>query len=262
MSQTRLSFSWSLLAASACLAFASPAPAPAQDIPPGGLEPSNVFISPCGKAYRAKPGEPYPVVQWFKAADTNGDGKIDHAEFMADTLAYFKYLDRNGDGVIGPQEIALYEQRIVPEVLGYRVLVDGVGPAEPRARLWYVQGMPGGMGGMGGGMGGGGMGRGGMGGVDPGGGGSDPDVSGRARPYDASGQGASPFSFFDEPEPVTAADLDFLGIITKTNFLKLGEVHFKTLDRDDVGYLTLASLPKTPMQRRLEQHGRRGHRGA
>ncbi len=260
MSRTRLVSSWLLLAASAWLALAPAASAPAQDIPPGGLEPSNVFISPCGKAYRAKPGEPYPVVQWFKAADTNGDGRIDHAEFIADALAYFKYLDRNGDGVIGPQEIALYEQRIVPEVLGYRVLVNGLTQGEPRARLWLVQGMPGGMGGMGGGgMGG----RGGMGGVDPGGGGGEvPDLSGKARPYDASGQGASPFSFFDEPEPITAADLDFLGIITKTNFLKLAEVHFKTLDRDDVGYLTLASLPKTPMQRRLEQHGRRGHRGA
>jgi hypothetical protein len=244
-----------LLLPSVALALIASSATMAQDIPPGGLQPANVFISPCGKAYRAKMGEPYPVVQWFKAADTNGDGKIDHAEFMADTLAYFKYLDRNGDGVISPQEVALYEQRIVPEVLGYRVVVGNLLERSPRPRLWYVQGMPGGMGG--GGMGGGGMGRG-MGGVDPGQVETVPDESGKPRPYDASGMGASPFSFFDEPEPVTAADLDFRGIITKTNFLKLGEIHFKTLDRDGVGYLTLASLPTTPMQRRLEGHGRRG----
>jgi hypothetical protein len=253
MSQTRRQIG-RLLLAPVALALSSPAALIAQDLPEGGLEPSNVFISPCGKAFRAKIGAPYPVVDWFKAADTNGDGKLDHAEFLADTLAFFKYLDRNGDGVIGPQEVALYEQKIVPEVLGYRVIISGVLEEAPRPRLWRVQGFPGG-------GGGGGLGRGG-GGVDPGQVEVEPDSSGRARPYDASGKGASPFSFFDEPEPVTAADLDFRGIITKANFLRLGEIHFRTLDRDGAGYLTLDTLPRTPMQRRLDPHGgrRRGHR--
>jgi hypothetical protein len=254
MLQTRRRFS-RLIVFPAVLALLAPAAVFGQEEPPaGGAEPSNVFISPCGKAFRAKPGEPYPVVQWFKAADTNGDGKLDHAEFIADSLAFFKYLDRNGDGVISPQEVALYEQRIVPEVLGYRVLLGGVPEGPPRPRLWRVQGMPGG-------MGGGGMGRGGMGDVDPGQVEVAPDESGKARPYDASGKGASPFGFFDEPEPVTAADLDFRGIITKANFLRLAEIHFQTLDRGGVGYLTLETLPRTPMQRRLEQHGRRGRHG-
>ena len=75
---------------------------------------------------------------------------------------------------------------------------------------------------------------------------------------DESRNGASPFSFFDQPEPVTAADLDFTGVIRKKNFLRLAEVHFKSLDRKELGYLTLAGLPKTHVQELQERaHGRR-----
>src|SRR5580658_963573 len=62
--------------------------------------PPNVFFSPCGKPFRAKLAEPYPVGAWFKEADKNGDGKLDRAEFLADTAAFFAVLDLNGDGVI------------------------------------------------------------------------------------------------------------------------------------------------------------------
>ena len=141
------------LTAPALLALARPAVSFGQERPAFGLpeDPGNVFISPCGRPFRAKPGQPYPVANWFRMADADADGKLDRAEFVADTLSFFKLLDRNGDGVIGPDEIAFYEQRIAPEVLGMRVDIRG-GVAVARPVLEAVQGLPGGP--AGGGLGG------------------------------------------------------------------------------------------------------------
>jgi hypothetical protein len=202
----------------------------------GPLGPANVFISPCGKPFRAKVGDPYPVAAWFKEADTNGDGKIDHAEFVADSLAFFKRLDRNGDGLISPQEVAWYEERIAPEVLGMRVEIDSRGVGMSRPLVWKTQGMPGG-------------GRPGA-GVDPGGGDGD-ETQHSSRPYDASGQGAAPYGFFVEPEPVTAADTGLRGLVSKEDFVRQADVHFRSLDASSSGVLTLATLPMTSAQRRL-----------
>lgn len=80
----------------------------------------NVFISPAGKPFRAPAGAPYPVVDWFKEADRNGDGKLDHAEFMADAEAFFRVLDAHHTGVLGAYEVAVYERQIAPEILGYQ----------------------------------------------------------------------------------------------------------------------------------------------
>ena len=262
MTTTRRSFARSLGLAPAALWGLGPSALLAQETDPfGGLTPPNVFYSPCGRPYRAKAGAPYPVADWFGQADADHDGKLDHAEFVADAMAFFNVLDRNGDGVISPQEIAFYEQRIAPEVMGMRVEGTSYRMIEDQPRLWLVQGIPGGLG------------PGGEGSFHPGGA-SGPNMSvdpntlpdtgptdegGRSKPYDASGKGASPYSFFDEPEPITAADVHFRGLISRADFKTLADAHYKTLDRDGVGYLTLASLPETPVQRRLARvrHARR-----
>jgi hypothetical protein len=210
-----------------------------RDIFASGEAPANVFISPCGRPFRAKAGEPYPVGAWFKMADADGDGKLDHAEFVADAMAFFRILDRNGDGVISPPEVAFYEQRIAPEVLGMRLEGTSGAFTWPRTLLWKIQ--------------------------DTGSIGSPPDtehslVPGgadtedafpHAKPYDASGKGASPYGFFDEPEPVTAADVNFRGLISKADFSKMADIHFASLDKAGQDYLTLDGLPTTPVQRRL-----------
>ncbi|MHB8527939.1 MAG: EF-hand domain-containing protein [Caulobacteraceae bacterium] len=195
-----------------------------QDIP-------NVFISPCGQPFRAKPGAPYPVADWFKRADRDGDGKLTRDEFVGDAAAFFKTLDLNGDGFLSPREVTIYENRICPEILGVRVLLSIRTPLAT-ARLWLAQyDRPGP--------------------VDPGGDQAPPTPKTKAP--DESTQGASPYSFFDEPEPVMAADLNFTGVISKTNFLKLADIHFKTLDRAEKGYLTLSGLPETPIQKRIDK---------
>ncbi len=195
----------------------------------------NVFISPSGQPFRAAKKAPYPVVDWFNQADKNHDGKLDHAEFIADAEAFFKKLDLNGDGVLSPFEIQVYEYKVAPEVLGYRVKVGDLG-RYGGAKLWRAQ-MPS---------------HGGGGGAS-----GNNDTGFTAQPtVDESRQGAAPYGFFEAPEPVAAADLDFRGLVTKANFLTLADMHFTKLDRESDGYLTLAKLPKTPVQKILarKQH--------
>ncbi len=230
MKATRRSFSLSLLALAAIVppwAVANAAPTADDDEP--GLP--NTFISPCGKPFRAAAGAPYPVVDWFKQADKNGDGKLDRAEFVADAAAFFKVLDINGDGVLSHYEVAVYEQRIAPEILGAGLSVGWAG--QGGARLWLAQiDQPSS--------------------IDPGGD-QPPAAPHPPRDFDESGQGAAPYGLFEEPEPIMAADMDLNGFITRANFLKLADMHFTTLDRDGDGFLTLAKLPPTPIQTLLEK---------
>jgi hypothetical protein len=231
MTSTRRAFGWSLAASAITLGFWEPlaAFARADDDDDG---PQNVFISPCGQPFRARRGAPYPVVDWFKQADKNGDGRLDHAEFMADAEAFFKILDRNGDGVLSGFEIAVYEHNVAPEILGFHVKVS-----EGGARLWLAQAERPGE-------------------IAPGG--DLPNAPKRPKDLDESGEGASPYGFFQTPEPVTAADTDFRGIVRKVNYMKLADEHFTELDKDGDGYLSLAKLPKTQMQKLVERaYGRR-----
>ncbi len=185
----------------------------------------NVFISPCGQPFRARIGAPYPVADWFKGADKNGDGRLDRAEFVADAEAFFKTLDRNGDGVLNHYEVAVYEQRVAPEILGIRVIVGAANGAASLRLAQYNQSGP----------------------IDPSG--DQPAAPVAPKGLDESGQGASPFGFFEEPEPVMTANFDLNGMVRKANFLKVAGMHFEALDTDGAGYLTLAKLPKTPIQK-------------
>ena len=65
-------------------------------------------------------------------------------------------------------------------------------------------------------------------------------------------QGAVAFELFSKPEPVAAADLKVDGHITLAEFLTAASHDFDTLDPTGRGYLTLADLPKTPLQAALE----------
>ncbi|HSZ51186.1 MAG TPA: hypothetical protein VK801_06415 [Caulobacteraceae bacterium] len=204
---------------------------------------ANTFISPCGEPFRAKRGAPYPVADWFRQVDKNSDGKIDRTEFNADAESFFKVLDRNRDGVLSPYEVNYYELRIAPEVVGMHVDARLVPFERDGARLWLAQyGGPGG------------------GGVPPAAPpSSEPITPATPQPDISADQtaGASPYSFFDEPEPVAAADVHFRGIISKDDFITLSNTHFDTLDRAERGYLTLETLPKTPVQRKIEHEARK-----
>jgi hypothetical protein len=188
-----------------------------------------LFISPCGQPFRSAAGEPYPVAKWFAQADANGDGHVDRAEFRADAAAFFKVLDLNHDGVIDGFELANYEHTVVPEILGaYRGGVSIAGPEDRgdghRENGRHGEG-PRGEGGHGAG-------------------GRAPDVLGL--------QGAVAYELFSKPEPVAAADLNVDGHIKLAEFLKVADEDFDILDKQARGYLTLADLPKPPLQAAME----------
>jgi hypothetical protein len=200
------------------------------------LQDSALFISPCGKPYRSQPGEPYPVVAWFKAVDANHDGKIDKDEFAAEAKDFFSTLDRNGDGVITDQEISYYEHQMVPEITA------GIVPSalhDGQAHLIQVQ-----MGGMGGGGGGGG-------GGPPADSASSGSTS-KTPERDLPRQGAATFGLLNDAEPVRSADRQLNGRITLDDFVKRADHNFDRLDYDKRGYLTLDDLPRTPAQKLAE----------
>ncbi|MGC1304162.1 MAG: hypothetical protein WA840_17480, partial [Caulobacteraceae bacterium] len=208
---------------------------------PGGR--AMLFISPCGEPFRARGGEPYPVVAWFHQADTNHDGQLDRAEFIADAVRFFRVLDRNRDDQIDGDELRAYEHVVVPEIAvgagrGVSLTLPGAGPVRlwPVAELELIQG---GIGGLGGGGGGGGRHHGNSGGSS----------SSQTTPgVDDGLVGAAPYNLLSEPEPVAASDLSFTGRISLADFKTRAGQRFDLLDPDGRGYLTLDTLPHTKAQ--------------
>jgi hypothetical protein len=194
---------------------------------------AQLFISPAGKPFRAAPDQPYPVVQWFAAADTDHDGKLTREEFRQDAAAFFNELDINHDGVIDGPEVARYEHVVAPEILG---LVPDRSAGQASGAGEGGEGHRGGMGGRGGGRRGGGG-----------------QSGGRTTPG-AVPQGAGLYGLINQPEPVAAADANFDGRITLAEFLEAADRHFATLDTADAGFLTLAGLPQTPAQALRARH--------
>jgi hypothetical protein len=180
---------------------------------------ATLFISPSGQPFRAGPGEPYPVGQWFAQADKNKDGHLDRAEFRADAEAFFHILDENHDGVIDGFEVQDYEQKTAPEISGAYGETSGFSSGSGGGRRRH-------------------------GGPDsPGGGGRGPSADSTAVM-----QGAAVYGLLDEPEPVSATDLNLDGRITLAEFLVMADRRFDLLDAKHLGYLTLDTLPKTPAQ--------------
>lgn len=196
---------------------------------------TQLFISPCGEPYRGRPGEPYPVVLWFKQADLNHDGVIDRTEFRADHAGFFDALDSDGNGYLDGAEVAFYEHKVVPDILGAERVGLLTDPRRDGAQLILVQGT--------------GQPHGEQGPIA-----GREGVQGPVNGLNARRKerkvfvGAAAYSLLAEPEPVTAADTDLDGRITKAEFLDAADRRFRLLDKRKDGKLTLDELPMTASQ--------------
>lgn len=195
----------------------------------------HIFISPMGEPYRARSGED-PVDLWFAAVDTNGDGRLDRDEMLADADRFFARLDTDSNGMIEPEEVKLYEDGILNAATGGPRHDEGAaGETSPRSA--GGGGRHGG--GMGRHMGGGGRGMGGgMGGAGMGG---SAQVMEGARAF-----GSRPFAalgFFDNPQPVTSADSDMNRSITRAEFRSAAMRRFDQLDSNHDGVIPRDELP-------------------
>ena len=197
------------------------APAPATP-PPARPVRGTLFIAPSGEPFRGVRGEAYPVATWFARADADHDGHLTRTEFRRDFLTYFKVLDLNGDGIIDAGEITRYEESLVPEVrVGF-----GSGP-----EFRQFSGGPGS-------------------GAPLGGDGEESDTK-ASRPAPDLPRGGGRYSLINSPEPVVSMDVDLNRRISGAEFAAAADRRFTLLDPDERGYLTLDTLPRTPIQARL-----------
>jgi hypothetical protein len=173
--------------------------------------PRGLFVSPAGEPFRRGDAAPQPMRAWFAQADSDRDGALGWAEFEADFLRWFAVLDADRDGEIEPDEVAVYEHRILPE------MQSRVGPGGSGMRM-----MRGGGGRRelqrGGGRGGPGMGR------------------------LALMAGAAPFGLLPIAHPVMDADLDFNRGVTREEFSRAAARRFAMLNTQNNGRLTLEQL--------------------
>jgi len=208
------------------------------------------FISPCGQPWRAGDGEPYPVVAWFNATDVNHDGAIDRDEFRRDHERFFEALDQDHNGLLDSLEISFYERRIAPDVLMGQLL-GALSPARRRpgapagGELILAQYGGGGLGGLGGGQY-----------APPTAVGPAPDLGAARRPTQPL-VGSAVFGLLNDAEPVTSADADLDGRVTKAEFLAAADRRFNRLDRNKDGKLTLEELPKPRAQIVAEAESRK-----
>ncbi len=206
---------------------------------PGGPDASQeprpgLFVSPFGELFFSEPGAPWPVAAWFSGADADSDGRVTLEEFTADGVRQFRTLDVRRDDRLTPDEIAVYEQDL----------------ADARARL---PGMEGGRRGPGRRLEGFGGDRQ-LGLAEP-----AQQQGGRSGPRQRAPTGPLAYGpiaaagFFNYPQPVKAADLDTNQTVTAQEWAQATDRWFIALDADQDGVLTLATLPRTPLQQMMDR---------
>ncbi len=186
-----------------------------------------IFISPAGEPFRAAMDQPYPVDLWFKQADANADQAITRDELIADSLAFFDRLDVSKDGVIDGFENGVYERKVAPEILSRAAM--GVAAPKPGKR--------------------------------PPGGRRRPMLppndmarsDGFKETYDNTRAGAGLYGLLNEIQPVMSQDSDFNRRISRAEATAAAKDRFALLDRNKDGRLTLDALPRSPLERALDE---------
>ena len=193
------------------------------------------FISPMGEPFRAVAKDPYPVEVWFKGADAGAKGYITKQDFEADAQRFFKALDTDGDGYLNDQEIDAYENNVAPEI-------KAAMGEDPNAVHYAPSAIE--------------MGQ--MNGETPAvykdsASRIDDDKAANAdkdqrRAQLEARRGAGVFGFFNEPEPVRAADTNIDFRVSMKEWIEAADRRYAQLDLRHDGKVTRDELPLTPFQ--------------
>ncbi len=193
------------------------------------------FISPMGEPFRGHTGEPYPVEAWFKGVDAGNKGYITKQDFEADAVRFFKALDTDGDGYLNDQEIDTYENKIAPEIksamgpdpnaVHYEPSAIDMGQMNGEAPVTYRDSAS----------------R------------IDDDKAANAGKEERRAalevrRGAGVFGFFNEPEPVRAADTNIDFRVSMKEWIEAADRRYAELDLRHDGKVTRDELPLTPFQ--------------
>lgn len=206
----------------ALLAALQDVPPPAPPVQPGivvtgapGCGPpyARVYIAPMGQPFRAD-GQSDPMKAWFDQADADHDGRLTLAEFTADSDRFFSTLDRDRSGEIDPEEMAIYENQVAPEIKLYQRGQD------KRPRTGKQK--------------------------------HEAKAAARQRADYEAPYGAGIYASLNIPEPVVAADLDLNRGVSQAELAEVAARRFPLLDPAGRGYLTYDTLPRSPAQKDID----------
>ena len=185
---------------------------------------------PFAKAYIAPMGEPFrsdgftdPMKAWFDQADADHDGKLTLAEFRADSDRFFTTLDTDKSGEIDPEEMSRYENVVAPEIKLYQRGQD----KRPRTRQQKHEAKT---------------------------------AARRRADYEAP-YGAGVWSSLNIPQPIVAADTDLNRGVSRLELDQAAVRRWPLLDTQGLGYLTYATLEKSPAQMDIDACRAAGDKG-
>lgn len=206
----------------ALLATLQEAPPPAPPAQPGivvtgaaGCGPpyARVYIAPMGQPFRTD-GQSDPMKAWFDQADADHDGRLTLAEFTADSDRFFTTLDRDRSGEIDPEEMAIYENQVAPEIKLYQRGQD----RRPRTGKQK----------------------------------REAKAAARQRADYEAPYGAGIYASLNIPEPVVSADLDLNRGVSRAELATVATRRFSLLDPAGGGNLTYDRLPRSPAQKDID----------
>lgn len=162
------------------------------------------------------------MANWFRQADTDADGRLTRAEFVADGMRYFRLLDSSRNGELEASEIDAYEAAVLAPLTPRPGTRNGTPPSgaatdgkPPEARPTQMPATA---------------------------------APRRQRPDPERARGAGLYGIINIRHPIKAADQDMNARVSTEEWQKILSSRFALLDKDGLGYLTLDGLPPTPWQ--------------
>jgi len=193
----------------AALALAAAGASAAADRPEGRL-----FITPMGEPFRSTDPAVPPIQVWLNEKDTDHDGKLSQAEYLADATAFFARIDANHDGVLTSLESNYFWETYEPEILtewsnnsgfeGVRRSNDGDNQDQTDASR---------------------------------------DQARHQREMDQRLRGAALYGLINVLEPIMSCDVNFDRRVTQDEYMACATQRFAQIDTNHDGFFALSEAP-------------------